>query len=185
MPITPIDATTLKQWLDNKEAIIVDVREPAEHAAQKIQGATLLPMGKCCKSALPTSENKKIVIHCKSGRRGESTCQKLLSEDPSLEIYHLAGGIGAWEAQGYATESSGKFFLPLDRQVQLIVGLSILTGSLLGYFVNPAFFLLSGFFGAGLSFAGLTGFCGLAIVLAKMPWNQSTPSKKSTSPIIP
>jgi hypothetical protein len=62
--------------------------------------------------------------------------------------------------------------LPLDRQVQLTIGLGVLIGSLLAYFVNPMFFLLTGFFGAGLTFAGLSGTCGLAMVMAKMPWNQ-------------
>jgi hypothetical protein len=42
----------------------------------------------------------------------------------------------------------------------------------MGYFISPLFFLLSGFFGLGLTFAGATGFCGLARVLALMPWNR-------------
>ncbi|MCI1294357.1 MAG: DUF2892 domain-containing protein, partial [Acetobacter sp.] len=61
---------------------------------------------------------------------------------------------------------------PLDRQVQLIIGLLVLTGSLLGFFVSPWYFLLTGFFGAGLTVAGLTGFCGLARVVAHAPWNR-------------
>ncbi|MFH0001760.1 thiosulfate sulfurtransferase YgaP, partial [Pseudomonas aeruginosa] len=42
----------------------------------------------------------------------------------------------------------------------------------LGYTVNSGFFLLSGFVGAGLLFAGISGFCGMARLLDKMPWNQ-------------
>ncbi len=172
MPLIEIDAKTLKSWIENGEALVLDVREPAEHASQKIEGATLLPLGQCCKSTLPDTQGKKLVIHCKSGMRGASACKKLLEEDPTLDIYHLQGGINAWEAYGERVVCSGKKIVPLDRQVQLVVGLSVLIGSLLGYFVNPLFFLLSGFFGAGLTFAGLTGFCGLARVLAKMPYNQ-------------
>jgi hypothetical protein len=56
--------------------------------------------------------------------------------------------------------------------VQLIIGLLVLTGSLLGFFVSPWYFLLTGFFGAGLTVAGLTGFCGLARVVAHAPWNR-------------
>jgi rhodanese-related sulfurtransferase len=183
MPITEIDAKTLKSWIDSGDAMVVDVREPAEFASQKIEGATLLPLGKCCKATLPDTHGKKLVIHCRSGGRGASACQKLLQEDPSLEIYHLKGGISAWESSGETVACSGKNTLPLDRQVQLVVGLSVLTGSVLGYYVNPAFFMLSGFFGAGLTFAGATGFCGLALVLAKMPWNQCEKDSASAKTI--
>lgn len=172
MPIKTIDASTLKDWMAKGEAVIVDVREPAEHAAENISGATLLPLGSITHKALPELGSKKLVIHCRSGKRAASACEKLLIEDPNLEVYNLEGGISAWSAAGYQVESSGKFFLPLDRQVQLTIGLGVLVGSLLTYFVHPLFFLLTGFFGAGLIFAGLSGFCGLAMVMAKMPWNQ-------------
>jgi len=172
MAIKTVDATTLKRWMTNGEAVVVDVREPAEHAAESILGATLLPLGNITQKALPELGSKKLVIHCRSGKRAASACEKLLTEDANLEVYNLEGGISAWSAAGYKVESSGKFFLPLDRQVQLTIGLGVLIGSLLAYFVNPLFFLLTGFLGAGLTFAGLSGFCGLAMVMAKMPWNQ-------------
>jgi hypothetical protein len=62
--------------------------------------------------------------------------------------------------------------LPLDRQVQIIVGGSVLTGVVLSQTVAMEWVWVSGFFGAGLLFAGLSGFCGLARVLAMMPWNR-------------
>ena len=109
-----------------------------------------------------------------------NACQKLISEDLNLEIYNLEGGISAWSAEGCEIKTSGIFFLPLDRQVQLTIGLGVLIGSVLGYFVNPIFFL-SGFFGAGLTFAGLSGYCGLAILMAKMPWNKGCQKTSSCS----
>jgi hypothetical protein len=48
----------------------------------------------------------------------------------------------------------------------------VVAGTLLGAFVHPAWLLLSGFVGAGLVFAGITNTCGLALLLARMPWNQ-------------
>jgi hypothetical protein len=68
-----------------------------------------------------------------------------------------------------------KFHLPLMRQVQLVAGLLVLIGTGLAYFVNPGFLGLTGFVGAGLTLAGSTGFCGMAELLAKMPWNRSNP----------
>lgn len=174
MPIKSVDSATLRRWLDHGEAVVVDVREPAEHAAEKIEGAASLPLGSVCKQLLPPTQGKKLVLHCHSGKRSTSACQKLLAEDPDLEVYNLEGGISAWAQAQQPVQSSGGFFLPLDRQVQLTIGLGVLAGSLLAYFVNPLFFLLTGFFGAGLTFAGLSGFCGLAMLMAKMPWNQGT-----------
>jgi len=173
MAIQTVDATTLKRWMEHGEAVVVDVREPAEHAAENISGATLLPLGGITKNALPEAGGKKLVIHCRSGKRSMNACEKLLAEDPNLEIYNLEGGISAWTQTGHAVQSSGKFFLPLDRQVQLAIGLMLILGSLLGALFSPAWFLLTGAIGAGLTVAGLTGFCGLAMVMARMPWNQS------------
>ena len=179
MAIKNVDVTTLKQWIDSGEAVIVDVREPAENAAQSIHGATLLPLGKVHKNALPPSAGKKLVIHCHAGKRSMKACEKLLAEDPNLEVYNLEGGISAWSALGQSITSSGKFCLPLDRQVQLTIGVMLFIGSLLAFIFSPAWLLLTGFIGAGLIFTGLTGFCGLAIVMAKMPWNQKIKTNAS------
>jgi rhodanese-related sulfurtransferase len=179
MSIKTVDANTLKAWLDKGEAIVVDVREPAEHEAQNIPGATLLPLSTVSKAALPNSAGAKLVIHCRKGGRGSAACEKLLAEDPNLEIYNLEGGIEAWLQNHYEVKTSGKFFLALDRQVQLTIGSGVLLGSVLGYFVNPAWFLVSGFLGLGLINAGLTGWCGLALLMAKMPWNQGRTQPKN------
>ncbi len=181
MPIKTVDAVTLKRWIDNGEAVLVDVREPAEHAAEKIESAALLPLGKINKTAIPQTGDKKLVIHCRSGKRSLNACEKLLAEDANLEVYNLEGGISAWGAAGHAVTTSGKFFLPLDRQVQLAIGLMLIMGSVLGTLFSPAWFVLTGFIGAGLAFAGLTGFCGLAMVMAKMPWNQQMAGATSSS----
>ncbi|MBI1275187.1 DUF2892 domain-containing protein [bacterium] len=173
-----IDAATLKQWLDKGEALLLDVREPAEHAACCIDNAHLMPLGKLSKQSLNLKEGQRLVIHCQRGGRGTSACERLLAEDPSLEIYNLEGGIQAWQSAGLPIKTSGRRILPLDRQVQLTIGLCVLTGSILGYVVSPLFFLFTGFFGAGLTFAGLTGFCGLAMIMARMPWNQQGRSNR-------
>ena len=173
MPMKTVDAATLKRWIDAGEAVVMDVREPAEHAAEKIHGTTLVPLGTVTKSSVPHCDGKKLVIHCRSGKRSASACEKLLAEDPNLEVYNLEGGISAWGAAGHSVATSGKFFMPLDRQVQLTIGLMLIAGSVLGALFSPAWFLLTGFIGAGLTLAGLTGFCGLAMMMARMPWNQS------------
>ena len=60
----------------------------------------------------------------------------------------------------------------LMRQVQITAGALVLAGVLLGAYVAPGWYGLSAFFGAGLVFAGVTGWCGMAKLLAVMPWNR-------------
>lgn len=167
-----INPHTLKNWLDTGEAVLLDVREPGEYNAEHIPGSILLPLAQVSKAALPDIQGKKLVLHCKAGKRGTSACEKLLAEDPTLEIYNLEGGMDTWKQSGNKVIASGKFFLPLDRQVQLTIGIGVLLGIILGYGVHPAFLLISLAFGLGLVNAGLTGWCGLARLMAKMPWNR-------------
>ncbi|MEH0100947.1 thiosulfate sulfurtransferase YgaP, partial [Escherichia coli] len=77
-----------------------------------------------------------------------------------------------WKKAGLPVAVNKSQPLPLMRQVQIAAGGLILIGVVLGYTVNSGFFLLSGFVGAGLLFAGISGFCGMARLLDKMPWNQ-------------
>ncbi|MDR3448965.1 MAG: rhodanese-like domain-containing protein [Alphaproteobacteria bacterium] len=167
-----VTAPELKEWLDANQAILIDVREPAEYKAEHIPGAILLPLANISRDNLPPYAGEKLVFQCRSGKRGGMACEKITGIDAAADIYNLDGGIVAWTQAGYKVETSGKFFLPLDRQVQLTIGLSVLLSSFLAYAVHPAFLLVTGFFGLGLTFAGLTGFCGLALLMAKMPWNQ-------------
>jgi rhodanese-related sulfurtransferase len=60
------------------------------------------------------------------------------------------------------------------RQVQIAAGTFLLIGALLGTFVTPAWFGLSAFVGAGLLFAGISGFCGMARLPMLAPWNRRT-----------
>jgi hypothetical protein len=58
------------------------------------------------------------------------------------------------------------------RQVQIAAGSLVLLGLALAAFVSPAWAALSAFIGAGLLFAGISGWCGMARLLALMPWNR-------------
>ena len=106
MTIRPVDAPTLKRWLDSGEACLIDVREPAEHAAEQIAGAKLIPLGGVCAARLPANAGKKLVVHCLRGGRGATACEKLLAEDPTLDLYNLEGGIEAWRSLGYPTRKA-------------------------------------------------------------------------------
>ncbi|MHB1221047.1 MAG: rhodanese-like domain-containing protein [Gammaproteobacteria bacterium] len=148
------------------------MREPGEYAAIHIAGAKLIPVGTIQNDKLPELSSRKLIIHCHTGRRGAVACEKLLLSNPNIDVYNLEGGITAWEKAGFGVEKSGGAFVSSERQVQITIGSGVLIGVILGYLIHPGFLFLSAFFGAGLLFAGITGSCGLAILMGKMPWNQ-------------
>lgn len=167
-----INPQTAKAWLTNNEAILIDVREPAEFKAIHIAGAHLIPVGDIDNNKLPPFSHKKIIVHCKLGMRGKTACQKLLDNNPDLEIYNMEGGIMAWEKAGFEVEKTGKEPISILRQVQMVAGSGVLLGLLLALFVNTGFLWITAFFGAGLLFSGITGQCPMATLIEKMPWNQ-------------
>jgi len=161
-------------------ALLLDVRTPAEYQEMHIDGAVLHPL-----SDLNPDHVKQLlqgkqegIIVCRSGGRARQACEKLLSAG-LLNVKVLEGGVTAWEAAGLAVVR-GKKTISLERQVRIAAGALVLVGAVLGYFVTPAFIALSAFVGAGLMFAGITDTCGLAMVLALMPWNTRRASCAST-----
>jgi rhodanese-related sulfurtransferase len=166
-----ITAIDLKNRLDKDEVLLIDVREVQEHKDASIDGSCLIPLSEINIQTLPATE-KTIVIHCRSGKRSADAATKLLAAKPSLDIYSLEGGITAWQQAGYLVRKSSSNILPLERQTHIVVGFLAFSGIMLGAFVNHKFYILSGFISAGLLFAGITGWCGMAKLLAKMPWNR-------------
>jgi rhodanese-related sulfurtransferase len=159
-----VDPSTLKAWLDAGEAVVVDVREPDEHARERIPGSRLEPLSRF-DPARVAAMGPKIVLHCRTGRRSAEALARLPAG------FHLAGGINAWKAAGNPVIEDRHVPISIMRQVQLTVGIGVLIGVALAAFVSPWFLLIPAFLGAGLAFAGATGMCGLAAVLSFMPWN--------------
>ncbi|MFM2142434.1 MAG: inner membrane protein YgaP [Verrucomicrobiota bacterium] len=135
---------------------LVDVREPVEHAESHVSGAKLIPLGQIEARCGELEKTKPVLVMCQAGKRGAAAADKLRA----LGFSDVPCATGA------------KAVMPLMRQVQITVGFFVLLGALLAVYVDPRWVWLCAFFGAGLLFAGLSGFCGLAMVLAKMPWNR-------------
>lgn len=167
-PISPAD---LKRKLDAGEAILIDVRETDEHAREHILGARLAPLSAIDAHDFDRDHEKAAVFHCRSGMRTQANAAKLLARG-FPQAFYLEGGIEAWKAAGLPTHTNRKAPLEIMRQVQITAGLLILSGVVLGWLLSPAFYVLSAFVGAGLTFAGVTGWCGMAMILRTMPWNR-------------
>lgn len=169
--LNPISATDLKRRLDAGDAVLIDVRETDEHAREHILGARLAPLSAIDTHDFDRDHGKAAVFHCRSGMRTQANAAKLIARG-FREAYFLDGGIEAWKSAGLPVHTNRKAPLEIMRQVQITAGLLILTGIILGWFANPAFYALSAFVGAGLTFAGATGWCGMAMLLKTMPWNR-------------
>lgn len=170
--LNPITAQDLKLRLDAGDAVLIDIRETDEHAREHILGARLAPLSAIDSHDFDRDRGKAAVFHCKSGMRTQANAARLLARG-FREAYFLEGGIEAWKAAGYGVHQNKKAPLEIMRQVQIAAGVLILSGVALGWFVNPAFYGLSALVGAGLTFAGATGWCGMAMLLKAMPWNRA------------
>ena len=185
-PLREVDATTLRDWLDQDKAVLIDIREPDEYAREHIAGARLVPLSGFDPNDFPTDHDKIGVFHCNSGNR---TCQAAtqILKTGFAEVYHLDGGIQAWKKAGLPINLNRQAPISLMRQVQIVAGSLVVLGILLAVLVSPWFMALSAFVGAGLIFAGITGFCGMANLLALMPWNRLPilPPTSSTQAVAP
>ena len=166
-----INAITLKKWLDKQEALLIDVREPGEFAAEHISGAKLMSLSRFDPTVIPQDTNKRIVLQCQSGKRSAQAAQKMFDLGFE-EVYHLQGGLPTWKAGGYPTKVNKNAPISMFRQVQIVAGSLVFLGTILGAFVSLWFLILSGFVGCGLVFAGVTNTCAMAMLLAKLPYNR-------------
>lgn len=169
--ISPLDARRL---LD-QGAILVDIREADEHAREKVLGSHHLALSKLDEADLAPHEGKPVIFHCKSGARTMGNAA-LLAQKVGLgcEAFIVDGGLDAWKKAGLPVVTNRHQPIELQRQVQIGAGSLAFLGTLLGLFVSPWFFVMPAFVGAGLVMAGVTGFCGMARILMRAPWNKAT-----------
>jgi glyoxylase-like metal-dependent hydrolase (beta-lactamase superfamily II) len=148
---------------------VLDVRSPLEFESARIDGARLIPLDQLDSRLHDVPEGTDVVVVCRTGVRATVAAETLVRAGRRARV--LEGGMNAWR-QARLPVREGRKRLAVDRQVQLIVGSMVLTSVALGLFVSPWFLAIAAFFGAGLTFAGATGTCGLAFLLMKMPWNR-------------
>lgn len=152
--------------------LLLDVRSPLEFESERIEGAVNVPLDTLDTRVDEIPESADVVVVCRTGVRATIAVESLARVGRRARV--LDGGLNAWRRARLPLRV-GRKRLPVDRQVQLIAGSMVLLGVGLGLTVSPWFLALSAFFGAGLTFAGATGTCGLALVLMKMPWNAVAP----------
>ena len=175
---TSISPAELKSLLEKPELIhLIDVRTSREYQEVHLSEAVNIPLDRMKPDSLP-NDGHPIVFVCKSGMRGRTAAEK--SSTCRKNVYNVDGGTDACVVANLPVVR-GKKAMSLERQVRIAAGCLVLVGVSLAYLVHPACIFLSAFVGAGLVFAGVTDTCGMAMLLAKMPWNQCSTAQRATS----
>ena len=165
----------VRERIDAGRAVLVDIREPDEFARSHVKGAQSQPLSTWEKAHLSIDPDADVIFTCRSGMRTAGACDRLAAR-VSGEAFVLDGGLDAWAKAGLPVETDADAPMEIMRQVQIAAGSSVLIGVLLGFLVAPEWFGLSAFVGAGLTFAGVSGFCGMARLLMLAPWNRAKPA---------
>ena len=173
--MTTITPRQLHERLQRGEKLhLLDVRTPAEHAEIHVPGVHLAPLDRLDAQLAAESgcaKDQPVFLLCRSGSRAKQAAEKL-EKSGYTQCHVVEGGTMAWAEAGLPVDRGTSKVMSLERQVRIAAGAIVLTGVLLAHFVNPAFIWLSGFVGAGLLFAGITDWCGMGMLIAKLPWNQ-------------
>lgn len=151
---------------------VIDVREPAEYAAEKIKGSKNIPLSNLKEMKSEISKDKEIYLICRSGNRACGAAEQL-QKDGYKKIVVVEGGLEACKRAGIPVEAGPVTVWSLDRQVRFTAGAAVLAGLALAWLIHPAFITLSVFIASGLIFSAVTDTCGMAMMLAKMPWNRT------------
>ena len=179
MQITPptntiqeVPPELVARWLDADNTVLVDVREDYGHAEESIDGSVNSPLSTFDPDALRSEHaGLRTVFHCRTGARARDAAGRFGGDGET--VFCLAGGIDGWKEAGLAANRAACGpRLPIMRQVQIVAGSLVAIGIVLGIAVSPWFLAIPGFVGCGLVFAGVSGWCGMARLLAQMPWNR-------------
>ena len=166
-----ITVDKLKQILDSDDNVqLIDVRSPAEYLAVRLQGSELMPINHFDQLSPTLDKQREVYALCRTGRRAKEFCQKI--DDLGFRSVLVEGGIEAWIKQSYPVQRSPNIPWSIERQTRFGIGLLVLIGIILALTVHPYFMYFSGLVGLGLMMSGATDFCGMAIMLEKMPWNK-------------
>lgn len=163
----------LQRVVQMEGAQVIDVREDIEYRAEHIPGTSHLPLLELSEEKVThLKRDKPLYIVCKSGFRSQKAAEKLMHFGFN-QVYVLEGGLDAWkQARHVLNRGQERHVWSLDRQVCFSAGVLVLLGIALSWGVHPLFVCLSLFVAGGLVFSALTNTSGMALMLAKMPWNK-------------
>lgn len=170
--MSAVSSVSVQELNRESNAIIIDVRSPAEFRSVHITAAQNMPLDQLDPKEIAAlrSGDQPLYVVCKAGGRSIKACQALVAAGHQ-QVVNVEGGTDAWVAAGLAVDR-GQGGMSLERQVRIAAGALVLIGVILSQTIHGGFVWLAGFVGAGLVFAGITDTCGMGLLLARMPWNR-------------
>lgn len=168
LAIDPLDLR--HHLLANSGAQLLDVREFPEFASGHIAGARSVPLSDLEPRMDRVDRSTPLILICQAGKRSAQAAGKL-AKLGFRDLTQLKGGIEAWKRDGLSLEQEAGAPWALERQVRFAAGLLVIIGLVLSM-KWPAAILLSWLVGGGLVLSALTDWCGMALLLARAPWNR-------------
>ena len=175
MSTAAISATQLADLhRQGRKLDLIDVRTASEFREAHVSFAKNMPLDRLDVTELTRlrhgSSDEPLYVICQKGGRGNTACAQLAAAGLH-NVVNVEGGTSAALATALPI-TRGPKAISLERQVRIAAGSLVLLGVALSYTVHPYCIGLSAFVGAGLVFAGVTDTCGMAMILARMPWNK-------------
>jgi rhodanese-related sulfurtransferase len=166
-----------------KRVHLIDVRTPAEYRAGHAAGAISIPLDQLTPDRIAqrlgdatAGHDSPVYLTCQSGLRAEQAAHRLMHAGID-NLYLVDGGTEAWSKADLPMQRCGNA-IALERQVQIAIGALLVLKVLFGFTIHELFFAAIPLIGAGLIVAGLTRWCGMARLIAMMPWNKGSDCAK-------
>lgn len=99
MTLNEIEPKAAYAAVQGGDAILIDVREPREYAAERLHGASLHPLSTFDAAALPLDRTRQVILHCGSGKRSMDALQRCAAAGVPIDT-HVRGGMMAWKQAG-------------------------------------------------------------------------------------
>ena len=169
-----INAQNFLKLQKESSPCVIDLRTAAECQSESLHQTLNIPVQELTietfdKATDELNPDEPIYLLCQSGKRAEIAVKKLKDSNKSLVI--IEGGLNTLKAEGAEIVVGTTKAISLERQVRIAAGLIVMLGVIMSVFINEWYLLIPVFVGTGLVYAGISDNCGMALILARMPWN--------------
>lgn len=158
---------------------LIDVRTPAEFREMHVPFARNIPLSDLDPAVLIGGRTGRaedpIYVICRSGARGKQACEKILAAGIA-NVVNVEGGTLAWAECGLPVVR-GRKAISIERQVRISIGILVVLGTILAWWVHSIFLLLAGAVGLGVLYSGITDSCAMGMMLSYLPWNRAPRTK--------
>jgi rhodanese-related sulfurtransferase len=105
-----VDLATARAEHEAGRVLLVDIREPAEHATGVAAGAALLPMRELRRrlAEIPTDASRPVLLICQTQNRSRATLKALREGGGYAHVRYVDGGMSEWARRGWPMVRPGR-----------------------------------------------------------------------------